>query len=247
MKIHCLAALALFAVTTACAQEKEKKADKFTPSFTAKFAPAGLAVGKITFGGEYNYKHKNSVALLIGLPFDKSRSIDFDNKTNTLTTNATSVMGSFRHYLGKKDMSGFYIEPYVKYVKAEAKGFLEDDLNGQPAKFDSRFSYKGFGAGLQLGVQFLIAKKVSLDFFLLGPEANTIKLSTSATDVYDNIPWTLADGQEAEKNIKDVLEDIPVIGKKTEVTVNTATKTVTASYKGFAPGFRFGGSIGFRF
>jgi hypothetical protein len=247
MKIPCLAALALFTVTTVCAQEKEKKANTFDPSFTAKFAPAGLAVGKVTFGGEFNYKHKKSVTLLIGLPFDKTRSVDFDNKSNNLTTRATSVMAGWRYYLGKKDMSGFYIEPYAKYLKAEAQGFLEDDLNGQPAKFDSRFSYKGFGAGLQLGVQFLIAKKVSLDFFLVGPEANTIKLSTSATDVYDNIPWTLADGQEAEKNIKDVLEDIPVIGKKTEVTVNTATKTVTASYKGFAPGFRFGGSIGFRF
>lgn len=249
MKKLCLLTLVILTVVTLHAQEKEpaEKKESFRPSFTAKVAPIGLAVGKITFGGEFNFKHKQSVTLLIGVPFDKTRSFEYDNKDNELSTRASSVMGSYRYYLGKKDMSGFYFEPYVKYVNMEAKGFLNDDLNNQPARFDSRFSYKGFGAGLQLGVQFLIAKKVSLDLFFIGGEANSAKLTATATDVYDNIPWTLADSQEAEKNIKDALEDIPVIGKKTEVTVNTATKTVSASYKGFAPGFRAGASVGIRF
>jgi hypothetical protein len=249
MKRHCVLALLVLAVSASYAQEKTvtAKPDTFRQSFTAKFAPAGLAIGKITFGGELNFKHKQSVTLLVGLPFNKTRSVDFDNKTNELSSKATSVMAGWRYYLGKKDMSGFYIEPYLKYVKLQAQGFLNDDVNGQPARFDSHFDYSGFGAGFQLGVQFLIAKKVSLDFFLIGPEANSIKLTGTAKDVYDNIPWTLADSQDAEKNIKEALEDIPIIGNKTVVTVDTNNKTVTASYKGFAPGFRIGGSIGIRF
>jgi hypothetical protein len=250
MKRHSLTLLMLLAIATLHAQEKattEEKKEAFTPTFTAKFAPIGLAIGKITFGGELNFKHKQSVTLLVGLPFDKTRNIKYDDTDNDLTEKVTSVMAGYRYYLGKRDKSGLYLEPYVKYVKLEARGFLTDDLNGQPARFDSRFEYKGVGVGLQLGVQFFIAKRVAIDFFFLGPEANSAKISASATDVYDNIPWTLADAQEAERNIKDALEDIPVIGDKTEVKVNTATKNVTASYKGFAPGFRAGASIGFRF
>ena len=93
----------------------------------------------------------------------------------------------------------------------------------------------------------LIAKRIVLDFFVVGPEANTVKENGSFTDVTNNIPWTPADAAEAEDDIKDAVDNIPIIGEKIEVKTDQNSKTVFISYKGFLPGVRTGFSIGFRF
>lgn len=243
--------LFLLVSATACssllAQEKEEKSPAYRKSFTAKFAPAGLGIGKITFGGEFNFKRKQSITLNLGVPFDKVRSITYDNKSSDITSSAKSAMLGYRYYLGKKARAGFYAEAYAKYVRFAAAGLLNGDLNGQPAKFDSHFNYEGYGGGIQIGYQFYIAKIVAMDFYLVGPEANTARFSSSSTDVYDNIPWTLADAQQAEADIKDNLKKIPYLGEKIAVTVDTNAKNVSTSFKGFMPGFRAGLSVGIRF
>lgn len=239
--------LSVISCSVLLAQDKEKKSPGYRKSFTAKFAPGGLGIGKITFGGEFNFKRKQSITLLAGVPFDKIRSIEYDNEASDITSSARSAMLGYRYYLGKKPRAGFYAEAYVKYVKFTAAGFLNGDLNGQPAKFDSRFDYEGYGGGIQIGYQFYIAKMVALDFYLVGPEANAAKFSSSSTDVYDNIPWTLADAQQAEADIKDNLEKIPYLGDKIAVTVDTNAKKVSTSFSGFMPGLRAGFSIGIRF
>ncbi len=227
--------------------QKENESARYKKSITAKFAPGGLGIGKITAGAEYNFKRKQSITLFLGAPFDKTRSISYDGKQSDIISSGRSAMAGYRYYLGKRNMTGFYIEPYAKYLKFNAHGFLNAEVNDQPARFDSRFDYEGYGAGLQIGAQFMIARLVVVDLFLIGPEANSAKFSSVSTDVYDNIPWSLADSQEAEKDIKDNLKNIPFIGNKIDVTVNTNTKTVYTKYAGFAPGFRAGASIGIRF
>jgi len=229
------------------AQEKENKPAGYKKSFTVKFVPAGLAVGKITFGAEYNFKRKQSITLLLGVPFDKSHNINYENKQSDITSNARSAMLGYRYYLGKKGRSGFYAEPYLKYLNLKASGFVDGDLNGRAARFDTHISYEGYGGGIQLGFQFYIAKLVSIDMFLLGPEANAAKFSSVATDIYDNIPWSLADGQQAASDLHDKVKDIPYLGDKIEISVNTSSKTVFTKYSGFLPGLRAGLSVGVRF
>lgn len=239
--------LSLIACSSLLAQHKEQEPPAYRKSFTAKFAPAGLGIGKITFGGEFNFKRKQSITLNIGLPFNRTRSITYDNKASDITSSAKSAMLGYRYYLGKKARAGFYAEPYLKYVKFTAAGFLNGDLNGQPARFDSHFNYEGYGGGIQIGYQFFIAKVVAVDLYLVGPEANTAKFTSSSTDVYDNIPWTLADAQQAEADIKDNLKKIPYLGDKITVTVDTNAKNVSTGFNGFLPGFRTGLSVGIRF
>ncbi len=229
------------------AYSQENNLPEFKPSVALKFAPAGLAVGKVTFGGEYNYKNRNSFTFLAGIPFDKTNTVDYDGMKSDVTSHAFSLMAGYRHYLGHKSMSGFYIEPYVKYLKQDANGLIKTELQGQTAIFDTHAHYEGIGIGAQLGVQFMIAKIVALDFFLLGPEANSSKASTFSTDITDNLGWSFADAQEVETDIKNNLKDIPFIGDKIGVKVDTNKKTVATDYKGFVPGFRAGASIGIRF
>jgi hypothetical protein len=216
------------------------------PNTVIKWAPATLFTGKVTVGAEYNFSHKNSVELLVGIPATISRTVDYDDTKSKINSKAFSVLAGYRRYLGKRPMSGLYLEPYLKYLKHEGNGMLEGALQGETAIFDTKTSYEGFGVGAQLGVQFLISNRVTIDFYFLGPEANISKFSSSATDVASNIPWSQVKADEAERDIKEVLEDIPLIGDKTEVTVDQIGKTVTTKYDGFLPGFRFGISIGVR-
>lgn len=212
-----------------------------------KFAPAGIGFGKITFGGEYNFTPHSSVTFVAGAPFNKTQSVTYDDRDNDITLRTKSLMAGYRYYTGRKPMRGFYLEPFLKYLKHEGKGLIYTDLQGQEAIFDTREQYEGFGAGLQLGVQFLIARLVILDFYFLGPEANSAKVSTLSKDITDNLAWSFADANEAEQDIRDALSDLPVIGDKVDVRVNKDQKTVATDYSGFMPGLRFGLSVGIRF
>ncbi len=242
-----LCSFLLITVMFAHAYSQENKISEHKNSVALKFAPAGLAVGKVTLGGEYNYRYRNSVTLFAGVPFDKINTVSYDGMKSDVTSTAFSLMAGYRHYLGKKTMSGFYIEPYVKYLKQDANGLINKELQGQKAIFDTHAHYEGIGIGAQLGVQIMIAKRVAFDFFLLGPEANSSKASTISTDITDNLAWSYADAQQAETDIKNNLKDIPVIGDKIGVKVDTNKKTVSTDYSGFIPGFRAGASIGLRF
>jgi hypothetical protein len=209
-----------------------------------KWAPGSLSVGKLTLGAEYGFKKKNSIEFIIGVPVAKNHRLEYDNNVSDLTSKAFSSLLGYRHYFGKKPVAGFYIEPYLKYLHHQASGILEGELDGETAKFQTQTDYKGIGLGAQLGVQIKIAKIFRLDLFILGPEANSANFSASATDIASSIPWTMVDANEAKNDVREVLKDIPIVGKNIEIEVDQANKTVTTRYHGFVPGFRFGASIG---
>lgn len=244
-KISC--SILLIIVFSAQVYSQENAAPEHTKSVALKFAPAGLAAGKITFGGEYNFRHRNSFTFIAGVPCEKTNTITYDGMKSDVTAKAFSLMAGYRHYLGRKTMSGFYIEPYLKYLKQDANGLIKKELQGQTAIFDTHAHYEGVGIGAQLGVQVMIAKRVAFDFFVLGPEANSSKVSTVSTDITDNLGWSFADEQQVKTDIKNNLKDIPVIGRKILVKVDTEKKTVLTNYSGFIPGLRVGASIGIRF
>lgn len=212
-----------------------------------KWAPGALAFGKISVAGEYNFKPRKSITLQVGIPSARTYAVEYDGKDSDIKLEGTSVLAGFRYYLSKRQVSGFYIEPYGKYVSQEGSGILNGDLTNEPADFDTKFSYKAFGVGAQLGVQFLIAKRVALDFYMLGPEANMAEVGFNARDISSNQQWTQEAADEARADIEEAIRDIPIIGKKTEITVDRNTNSVSVDYDGFLPSLRFGVSIGIRF
>ncbi len=216
-------------------------------SIAVKWNPVALFFGNISILGEYNFKPKKSFTFGIGIPSEKVNTFTIDDEKESVTMKTFSAMAGYRMYMGKKPMSGFYFEPYLHYVKNEASTILEAELNGGPENFLTTSTFKAFGVGAQLGIQALIAKRVTIDFFILGPEANSVKHSVVARDISSTLPWDQIDEQEARQEIEDAIGDIPLIGDKIKVTVDKNTKTVRTDYSGFLPGFRGGISIGFRF
>ena len=228
---------------TAFSQKERLQSDRY---IVLKWAPGSLTAGKLTLGGEYHFKKKNALELFIGFPTGTHHGFNYDNNSSSLESKASSTLAGYRYYFSKNGGTGLYIEPYFKYLHHQASGFLQGDLNGEPASFDTHTDYKGVGGGIQFGVQFFIAKTVSIDFFFLGPEANSSTFSLTATDVSGTLPWTSADANEAEQDIKDALKFIPIVGKKVDVQVDENTRTVSTRYSGFVPGLRFGMSIGIK-
>lgn len=215
-------------------------------TYAVKVAPAAIMFGKVSLGGEYVYSERQSLTFYLGIPFNKSANVSFDEDNSVVNSRTFSIMGGYRYYLKKQNMKGFYIEPFLKYLKNTGSGELEGTLGPKKVLLDYNSDYSGIGLGAQLGVQFLLGKKLILDWFLLGPEMNSGKINSSFRDITSS-DWSEQDAIEIEEDIRDVLSDVPMIGKKIDVAVNASTKTVTGKYSGLLPGIRSGISLGYRF
>lgn len=101
--------------------------------------------------------------------------------------------------------------------------------------------------GAQLGVQFLIANKIVIDFFFLGPEINSSRNNFKAVETSGILPWNYAKANEAEQDIRDFIDQFPFVRNKTKIRVDQTNKTVMADFNGPLPGYRIGVSFGVAF
>jgi hypothetical protein len=226
------------------AQEKEK--ENFTPSITTKWAPTGLSLGSLSLQGEYNMG-KSSLTAKIGLPAGAKYIVDYDNNDANFTLKATSFLAGYRMYLSKRHMRGLYFEPFLKYVHhiAEGKGTSTIGFRKVVMEFDNE--YDAFGIGAQLGAQFFIGKRFVIDLFFLGPEINAASNKFRTIETSNAIPWTMVEAQDAERDIREFVDDIPFIRNKTKINVDRENRSVQAEFKGALPGFRTGISFGIAF
>lgn len=232
------------------AQSKTANAD-FYPSTAVKFNPESIFLGSLSFHGEYNYRPKRSITFGIGIPVEATTEITSDGEKYPFTLKTFSVMGGYRMYLGKKPMTGFYFEPFVKYVKNDLYTHYTTNDNNKQKLFDLTSNYSGVGVGAQLGVQFMIVKHITFDIFILGPEANLSKHTAVLRDLTNTNLWTNQDAQEGINELRDRIKSIPVMGsylnEHTTITPNSNNRTITSEFNGFLPGFRTGISVGYRF
>ena len=220
------------------AQDKE-----FVPKISLKWAPTGLILGSISLQAEYSLG-KSSLTAKIGLPANTHHNFTYEDKDANFSMKAISFLTGYRTYLSKKHMKGLYFEPYFKYVHHTAEGAGNGTLNAQAVVFNFTNNYNGVGIGAQLGAQFIIGKRFVVDLFFLGPEINSARNNFKAVEITNSIPWTTVQASEAEKDIRDFIDQFPFIRNKVNVMVNRDNRTVTANFKGALPGIRTGVSLG---
>jgi hypothetical protein len=244
MKKTLLFILSFTTFLAATAQEKtSKQYEKI-----AKWAPAGLYLGHLNLIGEGAINSRNSITAQGSFPIKTKKTFQYEDKDADVSMEIMSFHFGYRHYLSrKKFMKGFYLEPYAKYLKHESEGIGSATLDTRLAQMRFNNDFRSIGAGVQLGVQFLIARRVAIDFYFLGPEISTGKDHFNAVEISNIIPWTHLEAAEAERSIRELLDDVPFIGDRTTVTVDRANKSVSADFKGFLPGIRTGISIGLAF
>jgi hypothetical protein len=213
-----------------------------------KFLPVNVLFNSISFEYERMISPKNSVILGIGIPTNQSFNGKYGSEPSTDVKNdqvgTMHIRTAFRHYTGKSMLpKGFYFEPYLKYQNINGKmtysGVDQDTKKTHTGDFD--INLHSVNAGFQLGAQFLIAKRVSLDLYFLGLEAGFLSGNTSAT--IDNTD----DATKMKNDIKDALVDFPsIIANKLTVTQSGNKVSVDAKNLMY-PWLRGGISIGIAF
>ena len=106
-------------------------------------------------------------------------------------------------------LRGFYVEPFFTYVHHTSDGTGEGKLDNQPVTMDFTNAYNGIGVGVQLGSQFIIAKRLVIDLFFLGPQLTSSTNNFRAIDYNDSVAWNTIQADEAENNIKKFFEPVP--------------------------------------
>ena len=218
-----------------------------------KFLPLTLSTNSVSFQYERMIDTKNSLSLQVGLPNQKSiigkYGIGGTTDLKTAEFGTTTLRTAFRHYTGKqKSLKGFYIEPYLKYQHLKGVATLDgmNDLD-IPYAGVSDIKLNSFNLGCQLGIQFLIAKRVSLDFYFLGLEGgflsgNMITTPTPSNQYDNTIVLTV---------LKDVIDqkitDLPSFIRKKLTSVQTDTQVIVKGRSIPYPLYRGGVSIGFTF
>ena len=155
-----------------------------------KFLPENLIFNSLSFEYERKFSPKSSFILGIGLASPKSFASKFgiSNDNNKITNDAFSTMSvraAYRHYAGHHVRPvGFYFSPYLKYQKLSANAdnyrTVTDPQYGSTSyneKYDVSATTMNFG--IQWGVQFLIAKRVAIDFYFLGIEAGLANITAT--------------------------------------------------------------------
>jgi hypothetical protein len=217
------------------------------PHIAVKWAPTGLILGSASLQAEYNFGGRNSLTAKIGLPVNVKHDLTYDNRKAGFDMKATSFLAGYRTYFSRKHLRGLYYEPFFKYVNHTSEGMGTGTLNGRTATFSFTNNYSGAGVGIQLGAQFFIGKRFVIDLFFLGPEINSASNTLKVVEVSNNIPWSEVDARDAERHIREFLNQFPFIRNRTGIMVDKEMKRVTADFRGALPGIRTGVSFGFAF
>lgn len=183
----------------------------------------------------------------IGLPVKAHHSFTYDGHDADFNMRATSFLAGYRTYFSKKHLKGLYYEPFFKYVHHTSEGTGKGTLSNRTAIFSFTNDYNGIGAGVQLGAQFFIGKRFVIDLFFLGLEINSATNSFKSNEVSNTVEWSYVDAHEAEREIREFIDQFPFIRNRTNVMVDKENKWVNAEFKGALPGVRTGISIGIAF
>ncbi|WP_237586590.1 DUF3575 domain-containing protein [Pontibacter russatus] len=145
----------------------------------------------------------------------------------TLANN--TYTGEIRFYTGRKPgASGFYLSLYGRYMNMRPAYTHDYDTGSRTYTLPFDGTLRGLGGGVMIGSQWLIAKRVALDWYILGGHYGKLKGNLSATA-------DLSTMTETEK--RGLQEDIELANNKLNGNVDVEA-TVTdrgVDVKGTAP------------
>ncbi len=228
---------ASFLLTTVNAQEAEH---------VVKLNIFALALNNVSLQYEKPFHDRMSVSL--GVRMQLPRTLPnvvggTDEGSGTIESRLTgyALTPEFRFYTGSKGApKGFYLAPYLRYTnfKIATQSEYRDDT-GVDRKYDLTGKFTGFGGGLMIGMQWLIADKFSIDWWILGGHYGT----ANAKLFGENKSGTWS--QKEQDDIKAELQAFDVPFGTTDYTVTS--KEAELNWKMPFLGLRSGLCLGWAF
>lgn len=228
------------------------------------FSQAGKNIVKInlpsialnTYSLQYErvLSNRQSIALGIAispntdLPFKKKLMDDFggndDARRAIETTKFTkfTITPEYRFYFSKNGApTGFYLAPFARYTHMSInQDYTYTPSSGIQHTANLKGHFNGLGGGAMIGAQWMLGKRVTLDWWILGPFIGDLDSEFNGTD--DMSDLSAQDKADLERDIEDV--DIPLW----DIDATVGNNTVNVKLKGPFYGVRaFGISLGFRF
>lgn len=152
-----------------------------------------------------------------------------------------AITPEIRFYLSKKGYGrGFYIAPFYRYAsfKTNQMVFTYEDNVGAESKINLAGKLTANTGGLLFGAQWLLGRRVCLDWWILGPHFGSGSGSFVGT--------TSQPMDQSEQNdLRQQLEDLEI--PFTDKTVNVNANGATLKLDGPWAGIRAGISLGIRF
>jgi hypothetical protein len=202
---------------------------------------------KISFSAGYRTMPSTNLG---GLPLVKKLNEKFNDGDellegiNRMEASGNAYTGEFRFYGGKKPGArGFYLALYGRYATFNHDyDYRFTTRNNSAVSIPINSKANGFGGGLMLGTQWLIAKRVNLDVYILG--AHYGKLTGTSKG-----PADLSSLSETDKqDLKNKLEGILIIKEKPLLSTTVNNQGVTGKIDGPFAGVRgLGFSLGIAF
>lgn len=189
-----------------------------------------------------------SISPNTSLPFKNTLLDEFgDNEDARNAIESTmftkiSITPEYRFYLSKKGApSGFYIAPFARYTHMSLdQVYTFTASSGKVHTPNLKGEFNGVGGGFMLGAQWMLGRKVSLDWWIMGPFFGTMKASMHGTD--DMSDMSAADKADLKNDIEGV--DIPLW----DIEATIGDNKIDAKLDGPFYGVRaFGLSLGIRF
>jgi len=164
---------------------------------------------KISFVAGYRFMPASTVGELPGVQKLSERYLedeeDIRDDLNNLSTSNNTFTGEFRFYGGKKPGArGLYLSLYGRYTDMQIDYSYDYETNNNAYLIPLKSDLKGFGGGLMIGSQWLIAKRVVLDWYILGGHYG--KLTGNADAAVDLSSMTAAEKAELQQDLESLLE-----------------------------------------
>ncbi len=208
----------------------------FSQKNNVKIGLGGLLYQKINLNYERVLTKKTSLQLHAGflVPISMPTSL-LEGLGNGTAGSSGEIKGNslaleYRIYSGKKDVPrGFYFAPYARYSNMSMNFNTNFDYDNSGTTINLPISATGgvrtIAGGFQLGVQWLIKSRVSIDWSIFGLGVASHKISIDMTHGSD-----VADFTQISGDIEQDFKDIPVVGSRVGVTSSKNNFNVTAPF-----------------
>lgn len=211
-----------------------------------KILPINIPFQSVSLEFERMIDPNYSLTLGIGLPIQGMMIDKYGSGNSSLKKpefNSMHVRAALRYYYGDHMLpKGFYVEPYLKYQQINGSAAYEvvENINSIH-KGDMVAKFNTLNLGVQFGVQFLIAKRVTVDLYFLGLEGGLANGNITTTSE------KIADADNIEVALKDAVAELPFYVRNW-VSVKKTNNQVFIDAKDLQyPWFRGGISVGIAF